>query len=118
MLRLFPFFPRSIACIACRLAFGLARGFPGYGFFLFAGELGRGGGSRLFLAALLLGLGGLAGQFGLGALGSRCLALGLPLLDRGIVGTRLAAKLVQDAFPGFLRRLLPVREARFLESTH
>ena len=75
-------------------------------------------GRRFGLAALLLGLGGLARQLGLGALGGLRLALGLPLLHRGIVGTRLAAKLVQDVLPGLLRRLLPVREARFLESTH
>ena len=46
------------------------------------------------------------------------LAFGLPRLDRRIVGTGLAAKLVQDVLPGFHRRLLAVRETRFLESTH
>ena len=39
-------------------------------------------------------------------------------LARGIVGAGLAAKLVQDVLPRLLCRLLPVREARFLESTH
>jgi hypothetical protein len=45
-------------------------------------------------------------------------ALGLPLLDLRIVWAGLAAKLVQDVLPGLLGRLLPVREARFLKSTH
>ena len=101
--RLFPLLlARGIARVARGLAFGLERGFAGGGLFLFARELGGGCGGRLFLAALLLGLGGLARQLGLGALGGLRLALGLPLLDRGIVGTRLAAKLVQDVLPGLL----------------
>jgi hypothetical protein len=40
------------------------------------------------------------------------------LLHRGIVGTRLGAKLVEDVFPSFLRRLLAVGKTRFLEATH
>ena len=114
----FRFLARRIARVARGLAFGLERGFSCGGLFLFARELGCGLRRRLGLAAFLLGLGGLASQFGLGALGGLRLALGLPLLDRGIVGTRLAAKLVQDVLPGLLRRLLPVRKARFLKSTH
>jgi len=80
--------------------------------------LGSGRLGRLGLAALLLGLGGVARQFGLGPFGGLRFALGLPLHDRGVIKPRLGAKLVQDVLPGFLRRLLPVREARFLESTH
>ena len=71
----------------------------------------------LGIAGLLLGLGGLARQPGLGPLGRLGLALGLPLPDRGIVKTRLGSELVQDVLPGFMRRLLPVRETGFLEST-
>ncbi len=80
--------------------------------------MGSGLRGRLGLAELLLGLGGLARQFGLGPFGGLRLALGLPLLDRRVIKSRLGAKLVQDVLPGFLRRFLPVREARFLESTH
>ena len=45
-------------------------------------------------------------------------ALGLPLLHRGIVGTRLGTKFVEDVLPSLLRRLLAVGKTRFLEATH
>jgi hypothetical protein len=117
-LGLFALLAGGIACVARRLALGLERGFSGGGLFLFARELGRGGSGCFFLAPLLLRLGSLASKLCLGALGGYCLALSLPLLDCGIVGTGLAAKLAQDALPGFSRRFLPVGEAGLLKSTH
>src|ERR1700688_231035 len=118
-LQLFPLLlAGGIARVARRLAFGFKRCFAGGGLFFFARELDSGLRRRLGIADFLLGLGGVARQFGLGAIGDLRLALGLPLLDQGIVETRLGAKLVQNVLPGLLRGLLPVGEARFLESTH
>ena len=90
----------------------------GGGGFLFAHDLRGGFGCGLLLARLLLGLGGLARQFGLGPFGGLRFALGAAFGDLGIVEARLGLKLLQDALPCLQRRLLPVREARFLESTH
>jgi len=115
---LFPLLAGRIARVARGLALGFERHFPGGGLFLFACQLCCGLRRFLGLAGYLLGLGGLARQPGLGPLGRLGLALGLPLSDRGIVKTRLGSELVQDVLPGFLRRLLPVCEAGFLESTH
>src|SRR5947208_1925103 len=115
---LFSLFAGGVARVARRLAFGFERQLPGGGLFLFTRQLGCGLRRRLGLAAFLLGLGGLARQSGLATLGGMCLALGLPLLHCRIVETRLAAKLVEHVLPGLLGRLLPVRKARFLKSTH
>ena len=104
-----------VARIALGLRFGLEGHLPGGLFFLFAGELG-GGCSRSFrLARLLLGLGGFAGLPGLGTGGSLRLALGLALLDLGIVRAGLGLELVEDVLPRLLGRLLAVGEAGFLE---
>src|SRR5262249_49022618 len=67
---------------------------------------------------LLLGLFGLARGLRLGALGSKRLALGAARRDRRVVMPRLRLELIQEIFPRLLRRLLPVCEAGFLESTH
>jgi len=50
--------------------------------------------------------------------GCRCFAFGAPCRNRGIIGCRLGAEFVQKILLGLLCRLLPVREAWFLESTH
>src|ERR1700679_4275043 len=109
---------RGIARVARGLALRLKRSFPGSGFFLFARELCGGLCRGFSLTSLLLGLGCFACQSGFGALGGQRLAFGLSLHDRRIVGPRFGAKLIEDVLLGFLRRLLPVCEARFLESTH
>src|ERR1700733_8660284 len=111
-------FSRGVARIALFFLLGFECRLPCEGLFLFAQDLGRGRGSLLFLGALALSLGGLARQLGLGTLGGQRFALGLPRLHGRIIGPWLAAKLAQDAFPGFLGCFLPVREARFLESAH
>ena len=116
--QLFSLFAGGITGIARRFALGLECGFPRCGLFLFARELGCGSCGRLFFVALLLGLGGIARQLGFGAFGGLRFALGLALFHRGIVGARLAAKLVQNILLRLLCRLLPVREAGFLESAH
>jgi hypothetical protein len=79
----------------------------------------RGGGrSGLCLADFSLGLLDFAGLPRLVA-GSRLgLAFGLSLLNGGVVTTGLCAKFVENIFPGLQRRLLAVRKAGFLESTH
>ena len=80
----------GIAGVARGLALGLEREFPRGGFFLFAHDLGAAASAAACcLARLLLGLGGLARQLGLGALGGLRLALGAALGDLGIVETRL-----------------------------
>src|ERR1700754_2769567 len=108
----------GVTRVACRFTFGLQRCLAGRRFFLFAGEFGGGLRGGLFLAALGFGLFGLARGFCLRPRRCKRFALGLACLYRGIIGTRLGTKLVQDGFPGFQSGLLAVREARFLESTH
>ena len=105
-----------VARIALGLRFGLERRLPGGLFFLFAGKLSGSGSCRLGFARLLFGLGGLAGLAGFGAGRSLRLALGLALLDLGIVRPGLGLELVQDVLPRLLRGLLAVCEAWFLES--
>src|SRR5205085_249596 len=77
-------FASCIARIPRGLALLLKGDFASRGLLLFARKLRCRGGRQLFLLALLLGLGGFARQFGLGALNGQSLSLGLPLLDRGI----------------------------------
>ena len=108
-------FARGVARVALGLLFGFERGQSGGLFFLFAGEKGGGFSRGCGLARLLFGLGGLAGLLRLGARGGLRLALGLPALHLGIVGSRLGAKLVQDVLPRLHRGFLTVREAWFLE---
>src|SRR5258708_1396696 len=116
--QLFSVLAGGVTRIARRLAFGFERRLFCRSLFLFASELGCGLCRRFGCAPFLLGLGGLARQSGLGTLGGLRLALRLSLLYRRILEARLAAKLFQDVLPGLLRRLPPVREARFFESTH
>src|SRR5665811_189544 len=66
---LFALLAGGVAGVARRLAFGFERDLPGGGFFLLAHRLDGGLGRGFRLAKLLLGLGGLARQFGLGARG-------------------------------------------------
>src|SRR5271169_5647823 len=50
--QLFTLFPGRIACVACRLAFGLKRGFARRGLFPFTSELGGGRRGSFLLAPL------------------------------------------------------------------
>ena len=108
----------GITRVARGLALGLECELRRGGGFLFAHDLGGCFCRGLLLARLLLGLGGLARKLGLGPFGGLRLALGAAFGDLGIVEARLGLKLLQDILPCFLRRLLSVCEARFLESTH
>jgi hypothetical protein len=108
----------GVACVALGLLFGLKGGKPCGFFFFFAGELGCRLRRGLGLPRHLLGLGGLARFLGLGARGGLRLALGLTLLDLGIVRSRLGAEFVQNVLLRLLRRLLTIGKTWFLESTH
>src|SRR3954452_16257621 len=86
----------GVAGVEGGLAFGFERQFAGGGFFLLAEKLSRGLGGEPFFLGLLCGPLGLAGFLGLGARGGLRFALGLALLDRGIVRARLGPELVQN----------------------
>src|SRR5579872_114264 len=115
---LFLLLPRGVARVARGFLLGLERDLPGGGFLLFAQKPRRVRGFGLRLEALAIGLGGVARHACLGPAGGLRFAFGLPRLDRGIVGPGLAAKLAEDFLPRVLSRLLPLQEARFLESAH
>src|SRR4051812_18474938 len=92
----------GVAGVAGGLAFGFERHFAGGGFFLLAEKLSRGFCGEPFFLGLLCGPLGLAGFLGLGAGRSLRFALGLALLDPGIVRARLGAELVQNRPLGLL----------------
>src|SRR5437763_208783 len=105
--------------IRTRIALGVSAAALSRGFLLLlAGERCRGFGQGLRLPAFLLRLGRLARLLGLGARSRNRRTLGKTRGNRGIIGPGLGTEFVQKILLRLLCRLLPVREVRFLESTH